>query len=800
MLKNYIKIALRGVLKEKAFSLIKIVGLAFGLAACLIITLFLIEDLSFDGMHSKKNRIVRVLTIDSAQGVQSQEVGVSQPGMAKSAIDEIPEVESAVRIMSPQSLPLQYEDRVFNAENAIFSESEFFEIFDFEIIEGQTEDILDEPHSVVLTKTLAEKIFGEESPLGKNLVLNQNTLNVKAVMEDPPINSHIQFDMVRSMVAPEGNEGWANFLLSWQGIQVFTYLLLDEPKTDLQPTVEKLIALKEKHEAYEFFTPTLQRFEDVHLHSKHILFESNFNKTDISNIYILISIGVIILILAAVNFINLVTARASARAREIGVRKVMGGYKKQLVIQHLMESMLVVTFSFLLAVVITLAVIPLLNSLYGRYADIFQLLNPMVIATMIAMVVVLGFISGSYPAFFLSSFKPVQVLKGSFQSGGTGSIVRKSLVVFQFAISIALIIGTMVVYEQMGFIRNRDMGYNRDQVITLPLPTGQMIPQSGVFKDELRRLANIRAVGSSSSQIGQQLGRSRIHPEGYSDEDNFITSAMNIDDAYLPALGMDIVAGRNFDKEITTDSASAVLINEEMATMLQWDDPIGKIIRLQTGNNNGAPTYTELTVVGVIRNFNFATVQHQIEPLYIRYRSNNGVISIKAAEAGMENTLAQIEETWKKVYPQYIFEYSFMDDDFENLYNNEQAFAYMFSHLTGLAILIAVLGLFALSAFTAEQKTKEIGIRKVLGANVSTIVTMLSRDFMILIIVAFVLAAPLAWFFMGQWLDSFVYRIDQNVLVYLLAGLISILVALLTVSWQSIRAAVANPIKALRDE
>ncbi|MDN5204713.1 ABC transporter permease [Fulvivirgaceae bacterium BMA10] len=797
MIRNYIKISTRYILKEGIYSVIKIFGLATGLAASLIIGLFVLEDLSFDQFHSKKDRIVRVLTIDSAQGVQSQDVGVSQPALGHAAMAEIPEVVSAVRVVPNGVRRLRVNDQEFKSEQSIDTESAFFEIFDFEIVEGQRDSVLNEPRSVVLTESLAKKLFGNESPIGKSLQMGTAELNIKAVMKDPPPNSHLQFDMVGSLVAPEGNEGWQNWLTSWGSLSCFNYLLLNEPKEDLQPIIDKLIDLKTKNEAAEFFTPTLQKLNDVHLRSEHILFESNHAKSDINKVYIMISISLVILILASVNFMNLVTAKSSNRAKEMGVRKVMGGLRNQLIYQHLTESILIVLLSFIAALMLTSVSISPLNMLYNRQAEISVLWQPEMILAMLAFLILLGIFAGAYPAFILSAFRPSNVLKGTFKSGKTGQFVRKGLVIFQFIISISLIVGAGVIFQQMDYIQKRNMGYERERVVSLALQGQAMRQHLPVLREELLQQSSIINVGTSSVRIGQQLGRNSIYPEGRSEEENFITSAMTIDDRYLNAMKMEIMAGRNFNRDSESDSASAILINQELARMLEWSDPVGKIIRLNTGQN----TQTEFTVIGVVKDFNFATVQHPIEPVYMRYNKQNGVVAIKLAKnIDINQAMADLEGAWKKVFPQNIFEYSFLDDDFNALYEKETAFANMFSHLTILAILIAILGLFGLSAFAVEQRTKEIGVRKVLGARVGQLVAMLSKEFIVLVTIAFVLACPIAWYGMTKWLESFVYRIDIGVMVFVISAIITITVTILTVIWQSFKAATASPAISLRDE
>lgn len=795
MINNYFKIALRYVYKEGIYSIIKIFGLAIGLATLLVIALFVYEDLSFDGFHKKKDRIVRLLTIDSAQGVQSQEVGVSQPAFGPAAVEEIPEIENYARVLGGGEFRLRRGDEEFRVENTFFTESTFFEVFDFEIINGQKEGALDEPNTVILTESLAKRIFDDEDPIGKSLQLDDTELNIKAVMKDPPSNSHLQFEILRSLVAPEDNPGWQQFLTSWGGLSIFNYMLLDQPREDLQPIIAKLTELKEKNEAAEFFNPTLQPLKDVHLRSKHILFESNYAKTDISNVYIMISIGVIVLILACVNFMNLVTAKSTHRGKEMGIRKVMGGLKRQLIFQHLTETLVIVLMASVIAFVLVLLTVPLLKDLYDRNADIVLFQTPLFIYAYLLFVFVITLISGSYPSFVLSSFSPSSVLKGAFKSGKSGIFIRKTLVILQFSISIALISGSFIIFQQMEYIRSMDMGYDRDQIINLQLPSQIMVEQSGPLKEKLSSLSTVVEVGSSSSQIGSQLGRTGIFPEGSTEDDNYITSIMNIDDRYIPAMQMEILDGRNFSREVSTDTANSMIINEELARLLKWEDPVGKTISLGPEEDR-----TEYNIIGLVKDFNFATVQHSIEPLFMLYSIENPNISIKISSNDLQGTINQVESIWNEVYPQNLFEYSFLDEDFEQLYRSETAFARMFSHLTFLAIFIAVIGLFALSAFAAEQRTKEIGIRKVLGAKVNQIVLMLSKEFIILVGIAFIISIPIAWYGMNAWLESFYYRVDINVAVFLISAALSGIVAMVTISWQSLKAAIVNPAISLRSE
>lgn len=795
MFKSYFIIGLRNLLKQKGYSIIKIAGLAFGLAATMIIYLYIAEDLSYDTFHSNYNRIVRVLTIDSAEGVSSKLVGVTQPRLGPAANEELPEVVNSVRFTGGGQYDLSYEDKTLKSTAAFRVDPSVFEVFDFEVVSGPETGILDKPGSIAITETLAERIFGEEDPIGKIVKLNQTLdLNVTAVLKDPPKNSHIQFDLLRTILPGENEPGWQQALDTWQGIFTFTYLLLDKP-VNVEDLNSKLQTISKKNNAYEFFTPVVQPLSNVHLHSKEILFETNANKSDILNVYVLITIATLILVLAVVNFMNLVTAKSAGRAKEVGMRKVIGAVRQQLIAQHLTESIVVTFISALIAFGLVFASLPILNNLYQRFADFSVLFSANNMLIMLAIILGVGILAGLYPAFVLSGFKPVVVLKGAFKNSASGIQLRKALVVLQFTISIALMVGTGIVYQQMDFIYSADLGYNRDQVITIA-QSGQSVSRATNLKNELLRNPSIKSVGTASARLGQQLGRTTIFPEGFGAETNFITSIMSADETFIPTMGMTMQAGRNFSLDF--DDSLSMIINEEMLRLLKWEDGVGRKISLQSGPN---PTdLTAYTVVGVINDFHFATIRHRLEPMFMLYNANGPAMAIKAEAATMQATLSFVEETWKKINPGTTFEYNFLDEQFANLYRNEKAFATMFTHFTALAIIIAGLGLFALSAFTIEQRQKEIGIRKVLGAGNGTILYNLSSEFIKLVLVAFVLASVAAYFVMDKWLEDFQYSITIGAGVFIVAGVVSVAIALFTVSFQAIKAAISNPVNSLRTE
>ena len=761
-----------------------------------MIYLYVQEDLSYDTFHQHYSRIVRLLTIDSAEGVSSKLVGVTQPTLAPAAEEELPEVIESVRFTGGGRYDLSYNDNILKCEAAFRVDPSVFDVFDFNVIDGPKEGILENPGSIAITESLATKIFGDENPIGKTIKLNRTTdLNVTAVLADPPKNSHLKFDLLHSLVPGKDEDGLRQALETWQGIFTFSYLLLDRP-IDADDLNAKLQAISKKNNAFEFFTPVVQPLEDVHLRSKEILFETNTNKSDILNVYVLSTISGLILLLAVVNFMNLVTAKSAGRAKEVGMRKVIGAVRYQLIGQHLIESVIVTCIAAIIAILIVFATVPLLNNTYQRFADVSLLMQPQNVLIILALILVVGILAGLYPAFVLSSFKPILVLKGSFKNSSRGVQLRKSLVVVQFTISIALMVGTGIVFQQMNFIYSTDLGYNREQVISIQ-QNGDAISRSTTLKTELLRNENIISAGTSSSRIGQQLGRTNIFPEGSTGETNIITSIMSADENFLPTMNMKMSKGRNFSLDY--DDSLSMIINEEMVRLLKWDEAVGKKISIQTGPN-AATDRTAYTIIGVVKDFHFATIRHKLEPMFMLYSKDNGALSIKVKAENVDETISFVEQTWKKINPGTTFEYAFLDEQFANLYRNEQAFANMFTHFTILALTIAGLGLFALSAFTAEQRKKEIGIRKVLGATNATIFYKLSVEFIVLILVSFVLASAISYFVMEKWLQDFQYSIKIGIEVFLLAGLASLFIALLTISFQSLKAAFNNPADALRSE
>ena len=795
MFKNYLLTSWRNITKYKGYTAINLIGLMLGISAFIILGLYVWEDLSFNKFNSKYDRIARVVTIDKARGVYSQSVGVSYPALATAMKDNIPEIVETTRIMTQGTNPIKVENEFYDVDGRYSTENAFFKIFDFELIEGTYENVLTEPQTVVITREFAERVFGSTSVLGESIEDQQGTLyEIVGVMEDVPPSSHFQFEILQALVPSPDQQGFAQFLQSWNSISVQTYVLFDQPR-DVDPYADRLREIAMDNGGYEMFFPTLQALEDVHLNSSDVLFEINNRKSDMSNVFIMSAIGLLVLILACFNYVNLVTARSSSRAKEIGIRKVAGGVRGQLIIQHLTESIFQVVLAYVVSIIIVYFTVPFFNDTYSRYADVSWLLDPTFIVSSVAGILLIGFLSGLYPSMVLSSFTPSTVLKGSFKAGSKGAMLRHSLVVLQFMISVALLAGTLVVYQQMEFIFNADLGYEREQILTLN--TGQVSnPNVSVtLYEELSKVPGVISVGATSSQIGSGYGRSGVTPEGISTDENIISSVTNINESYIPTMGIEMAEGRNFS-EAFSDSGRSVIVNEAFVNMLDWDEGTGKTLTFgATGNNP-----TTLEIVGVTSDFHFATVKHEVEPLIMFYARSLPIVSVKIATENMPSTIAGLEETWDQLITSTPFDYTFLDDSFAQQYNTEQTLARIIRHFSILAISIAAVGLFILSVFTVQQRRKEIGIRKVLGSTTQGISFLLGKDFLKWILISNIIGLPIAWFLLKEWLSNFRYRIELDFTPFLLALVISMVIAALTISIQSYKAATENPVKSLRSE
>ncbi len=793
MIKNHIKIAFRSLLKSKGTSIINVLGLSIGMACCMIIFLFVQNELSYDRFHQKSDNIFRVLTIDEALGVSSSLVGITLPALGEAMEDQFPEVVNRVRMLTQGRQLINYEQQGFYTQHFAYAEPSLFEVFDFKLIDGDTDAALSAPNTVVFTESMAKRTFGNDDPIGKRVDIgNQTGLEVVAVMKDVTENSHLNFDVIVSMEQADTTSNFAQFLGSWQSISMVTYVELASLDNE-EPVKAKMEELIRANNVGDNFKVTLQPLKDAHLKSSGILFENyNLNKTDGGYVYTLAAVGIFVILIASFNFMNLSTARSANRAQEVGVRKVFGAIRKQLINQFMIESVIVSFVSLVLAIGLVTAVGSAVNLPFDDNLAIVFLSNPVWLAGALAFTLLLGLFSGSYPALLLSAYHPISILRGSFKTSSKGVILRKGLVIFQFTISIVMIIGTTIVYDQLQLLRNADKGFDTEQIVTLNIGAPGLQQSIPVLMNKLEQNPAITATARTGGMPGRTFGRRGVVPEGASQEDTWIVSVLNFDESYVELMGMEVAEGRMFDRDIQTDQQEAILINEAMAKELAWDDPVGK--KIGFGQN-------QRTIVGVVKDFHFASMRFKIEPLAMFFTPNGGGnLAVKFNAANVSETMDFVQKAWNEVYPNSPIEYRFFDEEFGQQYESDERFGRLVFSFTWLAIFIACLGLFGLSAFTAEQKTKEIGVRKVLGASISGIVVLLSKQFTKLIIVAMVLASPLAYFMMDTWLNDFAYRVDINWFWFLVSAVAALLIALLTVTFQSVKAAMINPARSLRCE
>jgi len=809
MLRNYLKIAIRNLWKNKTFSFINIAGLAIGLSCFLLIALYVLDELSFDKYNANADRIYRINS-DIRFGGADLHMPVSSDMMGPVLKKDYPQIEQYTRLYTFNGDKLVKKGNDYISEGHVaHADSTFFDVFTFPAIEGDTRTALNEPNTVVLTESMAKKYFNSVHALGKNIEIKDEKsplYKVTAVIKDMPENSHFRFDFLFSMKNVDYN--WGQFTSH----NFYTYLLLKKGtdykafEKNFDQYIDKYVlpeakqfmninSMDEFKKAGNSLVYTLMPLTKIHLHSNRP-YELTASG-NIQYVYIFSAVALFILIIACINFMNLTTARSANRAREVGIRKVLGTDKGQLINQFLFESTSMVIFSLLIAIVGVWLVLPLFNDVAAKQMTASSLFTPYTLPLLIALPFVVGLMAGAYPAFFLSAFRPIEVLKGKLKLGTKSGSLRSVLVVIQFATSIILIIGTVVVYRQLHYIQSRNLGFNKDQVLIVN-GVGALNNNMTAFKNDVLQLP-----GVSSGTLGGYLPVTN----SYRSDNTFSTEAVMttktgfdmqnwlIDYDYIKTMGMEIIKGRNFSRDFGSDS-SAIIINETTAKIIGYKDPIGKQLFRSVDNGRIKP----FTIIGVVRNFNFETLHHEVGPLSFLLSTGGGLASFKITTADINQLVAQVESKWKSMAPGLPFSYRFLDDSFNEMYRSEQRVGKIALVFSVLAILIACLGLFGLATFIAEQRTKEIGIRKVLGASVQGIVQMLSKDFMRLVAVSFVIAAPTAWYFMHKWLQDFAYRINISWWIFVAAGLAALLIALVTVSFQAIRAAITNPVKSLRTE
>lgn len=807
MYKNYFTIAWRTILKSKGYSFINTSGLAVGLCACLLIGLYVKHELSYDRFHEKASRIFRV-NMELKFGDNHLNLAQVNPLFGETAKNEIPEVEQVTRLRWYGSFLVKKGNENIREGNVAWADSTLFDVFTLPMISGNPKTALTEPNSLVITASVARKYFDRTDVVGETLTINNTQSRIiTGVIEDLPSNMHFQFTSFIPLVEDEyaldgtwaGSQNWNTYLLLKEGVNADAGAPLLNKMLDrhLGPQLKTVIGknINEFNSEGNFFKASLIALPDIHLHSARI--GELYAPGNMQYVYMFSAIAACILFIAIINFMNLATARSTNRAREVGMRKVMGSIRSALIGQFITESLLTCVAAMLFALALTVALFPFFNELTGRPLDPAILLTPQVVAALIIMTVVVGILSGFYPAFYLSAFQPIAVLNRK-SSGGKRSIFRNVLVVFQFSASVFLIAGTMIVYRQLQFIQQTDVGYNREQLLIIS-NIDKLGNQTEAFKTNLLGIWGVEKATVTG-----------FLPVSYNrNADSFFTSpAMEIRDAinvekwridedYLETMGMQLLEGRNFSKEIAADTGS-VILNESAAKFLGGQDILEKkLYRIMDENTRELKAFT---IVGIVKDFNFSSLREPVKPLALIFGSHSGAMTARLQGSNMLGTVSAIEDQWNVMASGFPFEYSFMDADFDQLYKGERQSGKLITYFASLSILISCLGLFGLATFMAEQRTKEIGIRKVMGASVSGITTLLSKDFLKLVLVAVVIAIPLAWYFTDKWLQAFAYHIDLEWWVFMVASLMALIIALMTVGVQAIKAAVQNPVNSLRSE
>ncbi|WP_419800865.1 ABC transporter permease [Mucilaginibacter sp.] len=791
MLKNYLKIAWRNLWKHKGFSAINISGLTIGITICLMIFLFILNEFSVDNFHQKGKNIYRVMR--GYDALKASVPYLSGP-YAPALLNDFPgEIKKAVRV-KPTSGLISFDNKAFTEKNIYVTDSDFFDLFSFPLIKGNAATVLNDPLSVVLTEKTARKYFGNiNNAVGKVIEMDKHLqLKVTGIAKDVPSNSHLDFDLI----VPIANYSKQEDFNIWFNNSMFTYVLLDPSVSKAQ--VEKQFPhFMDKYMGKDMarsgakFSLSLTSLSDIYF--EHVYDFDNVKHGDKTVVYIFLSIAVLILLIACINFTNLSTIRAVERSKEVGLRKVLGALRNHLIWQFIGESILITLISCILSVALLFLLMPFYDDLLGYNLNISFNSLPIYLF-LLGVIVLVGFLAGSYPAFFLSAFSPVQALKGKLRLGKGGAFFRQMLVVVQFSISVFLIIGTIVIMKQMSYVKSKALGYDQSQTVIVKIDNDDIYDHRKTFKTELQ---NTNGIASVSLMSGEPGGYYDLHTfEAQGQQDVWKSRTEFADFEFVKTLGLKIIAGRNFSAQYATDSTKSVLINRTAATKLGFtpEQALGKQLSDKMRDS------TKRTIIGVVEDYNFLSLKQNMDALVISSAEDHRVAVIKLKPGNIAAGLASIKEVYSKIAPVYPFEYTFLDQKFETTYKTDLRQQTILTIFSGLAILVACLGLFGLASFTAAKRTKEIGVRKVLGSSVQNILLLLSKDLLKPVLLSTLIAIPLAYFVMEKWLQNFAYRTTLHWWVFVLAALVTFAIALATVSFQAIKAALANPVESLRSE
>jgi len=798
MIRNYFKIAFRNLFRQKTYSFINIFGFAIGLSVCLIISFYVIDDLTYDTFHKNYKDIYHMLTVDNSEEEGALSYSITSGPLMAGLKDNIPEVIAATRLTGFGRVNVgpvlddpeqQIDDQI--APITITADPGFFDVFSFKILAGEMDEPLQDLNGIYLTPEIAETIFPGEDPIGKPIIAGRmENAFVAGIVEAPPSNSHIQYEMIIPLNI-ERNPVWWN---SWENLALIGYYRLH---SDSDPHIvnDKITKYARANGFAEVFETEVQPLKDVHLGSSHLRYDfMNNGKNDRMKVYTLAIIALFVLIIASINFINLSSARATKRAREVGLRKVIGGNRSQLFYQFLGESVIITFIAMILALAMFEIALPYLNNFLQKNLTLNLIENYQFTLFIIATSLIVGILAGIYPALILSSFNPISVIQGNFKSSRRGVILRRVLVVGQFAVSIALIISVFIVLDQIKFLNSIDLGYNRNDVVVLPnFDNEQMI----VMKDKIEKLTSVESIGTISNLPGGTLVRLEVVPEGHKLDKGLMFDRLMVDNDLVETLQIQMQQGRDFSADFPSDIDNSVLINETAMKKLGWKDPIGKKLVMIDENE----AQLERTIIGVIKDVNFTTVRRRVNPMVIAH-SGNFIprLLIKLKPENQEYSLQEINRIFSESFPDININILYFNDLFNFQFRQDRAFAVNIAVFSILAILIACLGLFGLASFTTSQRRQEIAIRKVLGSSVRSILFLLTKEFTKWVLIANVIAWPLAYYGMNMWLKNFVYRTSLNPVIFITAGFAALIISLITISFQSIKAANVNPAIALQYE
>ena len=789
MFKNLLRTAVRHILKHFGYSILNILGLTLGISSALFLIIYVADEVSYDRYHEKADRIYRVSSKITEPDDQFTWI-VAQIPFGPQVVKDYPEVQSYVRFINmPRSL-YKYEDKEFNEENFFFVDSTLFDIFSYRVIKGEVKSALVNPKKIVLTEKTATKYFGNTDPIGKTLTAGTDTYEVTGVIEDIPTNSHFRFDAVAA------RNNLPKQLGSWGNFGVFTYLLFPE-NFDVKSFETKMQGMYEPY-MKPIFGPLnikieyiLEPLTRIHLYSTK---SGEPEPTgSITYVYIFAIVALFLVLIAAMNYMNLATARSTRRAREVGLRKVVGSRRGPLVMQFLSESTVFTLISLVISIILLVILLPKFNLLAGKSFDLHIIYSPVVLLTLIGVLLVVGIVGGSYPAFFLSRFSPVTVLKGVITQGSAGSLFRKILVVIQFTVSVIMIVCTLVVFRQLNYLKTMDQGFDQTNVIGLQL-NQEMVRKYPVVKQALLENPNIKFVTSTNTPVGSGSGKVIFNVET---DQGMAQKGVNfavVDYDFIETLGIKIANGRGFQKDMPSDTLSGVVVNETFVNRMAWKDPIGKKVELGDANTIRA------RVIGVMKDYHQTGMYNGIESLLLVYRPLNNIIYIKLSGNDTKQTIAFIETKWKEIFPDQPFNYTYLSERFGEQFQADEKRGLIFTIFTILAILIACLGLFGLASYMVEQRTKEIGIRKVFGANEGVILRLIAKDFLLLVSIGIVIAVPVSYYFMSKWLENYVYRTNISVPLLIIAALLTILITFATISYKAYQASVMNPANSLKTE